>query len=253
MADMDDMEERKFLDELMKESVAYAKAQKHEYITTEHLVMALFTMTPRAEMLDYFANETMFDIDQFVTSLQGYLSTEFDGTLADGVHPKDTSGVQRVFRVATAAARISKRSIPDAGDLLLAASSEDNTPAEALLNMHSNTGEIKEKMMLFRDGINNVDLETPEGLEKAIEQANKTLAEYSTNLNEEVADDKIDPLIGRHKEIRELTKVLALRKKNNAILVGEAGVGKTAIAEGLAYRIVMSQVAKEKKNQSRIH
>lgn len=238
---MSEQEAANYLDELVTRTVGYCQQEQHAFATTEHLVLMLFT-EPREEILDYFMSETLFDVDAFTKDITDYLKVEFDQSLQRGESPRDTAGLQRVIRRATAAAYVTKRTIPDAGDLLLAAATELQTPSNSLLNRYSQSSEIKEKMYLFREGA-NADLESPEGIEKAIEAAQKTLEEFCVNLNEEVKEDKIDPLIGRHKEIRELTKILALRKKNNAILVGEAGVGKTAIAEGLAYRIVNEDVS----------
>ena len=140
---------------------------------------------------------------------------------------KKTVSVDRVFQRGFAHVLFASKEQLEESDLLLSITMEENSFARYLLSLY---------------GIDNESLQEYMGKTKILKENSKMLEEYTTNLNEEAKKSRIDPLIGRTDEVSDLIHVLARRKKNNCVLVGEPGTGKTAIAEGLAKKIVEGDV-----------
>lgn len=215
------------VNDLIQETVEFATMLNHEYCTCEHM---LYTLIKHKQIKDLLV-EAGISHDQIQQDLMTYLNNnDYSGLKSqngDKGSPKKTMGVERVLQRALAQVIFSGQSGIYPLDLLLSLLSEDNSYAKYFSEING----------LSRAAI-------LEQLNKKTKN-NKTqelLEEYTKNLNKEAKRNRIDPLIGRETEVNELVHILARRKKNNCVIVGEPGVGKTAIAEGLAKRIVDGEV-----------
>ena len=215
------------IDTIISDAVNNAVEQKHEYVTLEHLMFSLLNHESVVEILDKIECDYVSARDD----LKDYLEdSEFNGLTGEVVYegkPKKTISIERVLQRAFAQVIFSARDQVSPIDLFISILSEDNTHAKYICEL------------------NGLDRKTIiEWLTKnrKMEVSLKEAEEFLINLNEKAAESEIDPLIGRQEEVEDLVHILARRKKNNPLLIGEPGVGKTAIAEGLALKIVEGQV-----------
>ena len=236
----------KELEKALNESFKQARSQRHEYITVEHLLLALLEDSAALRVL----NACQADIE----ALRGDLNEFIDATTPmvsgdDEVDTQPTLGFQRVLQRAVFHVQSSGKAEVSGANVLVAIFSEQESQAVYFLKTQdisrldvvnyithgvSKSGEDSES----DDAPSSSDSE----LEEGDEAAESPLTKFATNLNEEAANGHIDPLIGRLDEVERVAQILARRRKNNPLLVGESGVGKTAIAEGLAKLIVDGQV-----------
>lgn len=220
-----------------------AHAKRHEFITVEHLLLAL---------LD---NETTIPIllacGGNINALRAELTRFIDETMSlipDGVQreTQPTLGFQRVLQRAVFHVQSSDKKEVMGANLFVALFSEQESHAVYLLNKQDITR--LDVVNYLAHGVSKLDqhekaADSEADAEKAGNDATESpLEKYAVNLNQEALKGNIDPLIGRDLEVERTIQVLCRRRKNNPLLVGEAGVGKTAIAEGLAKRIVEEQV-----------
>jgi ATP-dependent Clp protease ATP-binding subunit ClpA len=210
-----------------------AKSLNHEYVTLEHLLKALVSFKPFNELLKNFGG----DIDALVQDVDEYLHKQLYLVSTDEeCVPKKTHALERVFNRAFTQVLFSGRSHIQVIDLFLSISSENNSHAAYFMVKY---GLDRSKIVEYY----NDNYQESKGKKVAGNiKADEVLAEYCTNLNELAVQGKIDPVIGREFEIDEIAQVLAKRNKSNVLMVGDAGVGKTAIAEGLARNIINKQV-----------
>jgi ATP-dependent Clp protease ATP-binding subunit ClpA len=214
-----------------------AKKLQHEYVTLEHLLYAMLCEVTFEAMLSNYGT----DVDLVKKQVETYLKTKLDDIKTDVVKykPKKTQSVERVLNRAFAQVLFSGKTVIETPDVFLSILSEKKSYACFALEQ---AGVNKDQFVEF------INVDYSEGATTADEQpenmgaANKALKSFTTNLNAEVAQNKIDPVIGRSAELEQLALTLGRRNKSNAILVGDPGVGKTAIAEGLAYNIVNGNV-----------
>ena len=210
-----------------------AKSLKHEYVTLEHLLFAMLASTNFQKILQGYG----VNITELQADAMDYLKTKLDDIVVaeENYKPKKTQSVERIMNRAFTQVLFSGRQHIDITDVFLSMLSEKKAYATYLITKQ---GVDKDK---FSQYINN---EWSDNLEDEEMQsaAQKALKAFTTNLNEEVQQGKIDPVIGRQDELETICLSLGRRQKNNVLLVGDPGVGKTAIAEGLAYRIVNDQV-----------
>ena len=218
----------------------------HEFVTLEHL---LFSLTEHEDVQTPL-NELKIDID-FVRS---ELITYFDTSGAIPIthtRPRPTQLLDELITRAVATTLMSSRGKPKPIDLLLQMAQmpyEDNFANTILLKAGLNLLALK-KYLSHGNG-NKIGIKIgPDGLESANssainsrEEAELFIEQYAHNLNKRAGESKIDPLIGRHNEVDIIVQTLARRTKNNALMVGDPGVGKTAIAEGLALKIIRKEV-----------
>ena len=214
-------------------AVKDAKALKHEYVTLEHLLFAMLC----SENFYNLVKGASADVDYIKTNLEHYLKNNLEEikTEAEKYKPKKTQSVERCLNRAFTQVLFAGRSEIQLSDVLLSILSEKKSHAAYYAEK---AGIEKEK---FADYINN-ELEVETQDEEVSGVAQKALRQFTTNLNDEVKKKRIDPLIGRADELESIALALGRRSKNNVLLVGEPGVGKTAIAEGLAYNIVEGTV-----------
>ncbi|HZJ95703.1 MAG TPA: ATP-dependent Clp protease ATP-binding subunit ClpA [Thiopseudomonas sp.] len=221
-----------------------ARVSRHEYMTVEHLLLALLDNREAARVL----RGCNVNLDVLRQDLRAFIDTTTP-LLSDQVEDADTQptlGFQRVLQRAVFHGQSSGKQEVGGASVLVAIFSESDSHAVYLLNKHN--VQRLDVVSYISHGMDNERTGAaaqPEELgQEAVEReaASNPLLAYATDLNEQARQGRIDPLIGREHELERVAQILARRRKNNPLLVGEAGVGKTAIAEGLARRIVDGQV-----------
>jgi len=223
------------LQAVFEKAIETAKNLNHEYLTIEHLLFAMLCEESFANAIQGYGS----DPEYIKKNLEHYLKNKCDEITAGGpvAKPKKTQVVERVLNKAFTQVLFNGRQRIESTDVFLAMMSEKRSWAHFYIQQ----AEIdKEK---FADFINNnLEGEAEEEMEQGDIQGNKALKAFTTNLNDSVKKNKIDPVIGRIDELENIALAMGRRSKNNVILVGDPGVGKTAIAEGLAYNIVKGAV-----------
>ena len=223
------------LQAVFEKAIDTAKTLNHEYLTIEHLLFAMLCEESFANAIQGYGS----DPEYIKKNLEHYLKNKCDEIVSPGevAKPKKTQVVERVLNKAFTQVLFNGRQRIESTDVFLAMMSEKRSWAHFYIQQ----AEIdKEK---FADYINN-NLEggEEEEMDQSDVQGNKALKAFTTNLNELVKKGKIDPVIGRVDELENIALSMGRRSKNNVILVGDPGVGKTAIAEGLAFNIVKGAV-----------
>jgi ATP-dependent Clp protease ATP-binding subunit ClpA len=222
------MEDNSAINAILERAFRLALNKEHEYVTLEHLTLVMLEHKDIADYLNLMGLSTqpiIEDINNFLNS-QSYL------VVSGLTKPRKTQTLERAFNRAFTQALFNGRAGIAPQDMMLSILSEKNSHSCFYLAQHGVTKET------FLDVISKNNKSTS----KTEAQAEKILNEYCLNLNEEAKAGQIDPLIGRTEEVGKLSQILARRKKRNAILVGDPGVGKTHIVEGLARRIVEDDV-----------
>ena len=227
-------------------AVNYARSHRHEIITVEHLLYALLDDSETSKTIHLCGG----DIESLKQSLRQYLENEVP-LLEEGSddEPQPGLGFQRVLQRAIMHVQSSGKKVVKGSNVLVAVFSERESFAVYFLSQQ----EISryDVVNYISHGITKVPegdrLPAPEegqdfDEEGDFEQSGGALENYTINLNQLADDGKIDPLIGRQKELERTIQILCRRRKNNPLFVGEAGVGKTALAEGLARKIVLEEV-----------
>ncbi|TCN83644.1 ATP-dependent Clp protease ATP-binding subunit ClpA [Shewanella fodinae] len=221
-----------------------ARDARHEYMTVEHLLLALIdNPAARDALLACGAN-----IDKLREDVAAFIAqtTPVITDLGDDRETQPTLGFQRVLQRAVFHVQSSGRNEVTGANVLVAIFSEQESQAVYLLRRCDVTrldvvNYLSHGVAKNEDSNNNPAQENVEEQSENAEERSM-LSQFASNLNELALQGKIDPLIGRDNEIERSIQILCRRRKNNPLLVGEAGVGKTAIAEGLAYRIVNNAV-----------
>ncbi len=231
----------------LNQAFTYAHGKRHEFITVEHLLLVLLDNATVKSILHACGGDA--------TVLRGELSQFIDETvsiIAENTRreTQPTLGFQRVLQRAVFHVQASDKKEVTGANLFVALFSEQDSHAVYLLNKYDLTR--LDVVNYLAHGISKTEEskggDEEIGGEAVVEAASSETTEsspldkYSTNLNEEALQGRIDPLIGRDQEVERTIQVLCRRRKNNPLLVGEAGVGKTAIAEGLAKRILEEDV-----------
>jgi ATP-dependent Clp protease ATP-binding subunit ClpA len=233
-----------------------AVLRRHAYLTVEHLLLALCHDERGAEVLRHSG----VNLKRLRTDLQRYLDDEIEGEPGEEpIETGQTLAFHRVVQQALAHADTAERDEVEAGDLVAAIFQEPDSQAVSLLRTQGVSR--LDVLKYISHGVSKLPdsrSETPtngsaSGTGHSLggadddDEIGDPLTAFSVNLTERASEGKLDPLVGREAEIDRVIHVLARRRKNNPILVGESGVGKTAIAEGLAQRIVLGKVPDDLK------
>ncbi len=222
-----------------RQALSDAKSMRHEYLTLEHLLLAL-TREPKTQKILVACGANVKRLRQ---RLEKFLAETVE-RLPEGVsaEPQQTIGIERVLQRAAIHALSAEQKVIEGGDVLVAMFREDESHALFLLQQEGITR--LDLLNYLSHGISKgpdgeEEGEGPGGLGGDEDGGTQKdpLRAYTVNLSVEAEEGRIDPLIGREKELERTIQVLCRRRKNNPIYVGETGVGKTAIAEGLALRI----------------
>jgi ATP-dependent Clp protease ATP-binding subunit ClpA len=220
---------------VLTKAVEYATALNHQYVTVEHTLYSMCCYKNFKTVLSDYG----VDVDQLLQDINGYLKNNTNLRNSDpGAPPARTAALERVFNRAASQAVFQGRPHIRLIDLLAAITHETNSHAAYFLLKH---GVEKNTFVEFYEEHYR---EHKGGSKEKISQdkAREILENYCVNLNDLAQDGKIDPVIGREHELAEITQVLAKRNKSNILMVGDPGVGKSAIAEGLALNIVNGEV-----------
>lgn len=219
------------IEQIIQNAVRIARDKHHEYVVTEHLLLSLLEHAPFRQCLINFG----VDIDLLTTELNTYLdSLESIRTANVTTQPKKTNALERVFNRALTQVLFTGRRVVTTADLYLSIMTETNSHAHYFLLKYGVTRQ--EFVKFWESGYNHKEIQINH------EQANEILEEYCTNLTQQAKEDRLEPVIGREADTDEMITVLARRFKANVLMVGDPGVGKTAIIEGLAQRMVKNDV-----------
>jgi ATP-dependent Clp protease ATP-binding subunit ClpA len=221
------------IEQIVAQAVKLAKERQHEYVLTEHVLLALIRHAPFKKVMESFGtNVDLLDLelDAYLHSLASLVTNKKDN------QPRKTNALERCFNRAMTQVLFTGRRSMTTGDLYLAMMSETNSHAQ---------------YFLLKYGVKKVEFYDywqanykHDSITLTDSQADDILNEYCTNLTKLAAEDRLEPMIGRSDELDEMITVLARKFKANVLMVGDPGVGKTAIAEGLAQEIVHNRVPK---------
>ena len=218
------------IEQIIDASVKQARDRHHEYVMTEHVLLSMVRHQPFRRVLEKFGTEVAL-LD---TELDAYLESCVSLVTTKDVQPKKTNALERVFNRALTQVLFTGRRTVSTLDLYLAMMAENNSHAHYFLlkygvkkaefaeYWHSN---YKQSDVVFTD-----------------QQATEILEEHCVNLTQLARDDQLEPMIGRAEELDEMITVLARKFKANVLMVGDPGVGKTAIVEGLAQEVQAGRV-----------
>lgn len=215
---------------IVESAVKIAVGKNHEYVITEHLLLAMVRHAPFHRVLVNFGVDVAL-LDQ---DIEAYLVTLTHISKNNSSPPKKTNALERMFNRALTQVMFTGRRAVTTLDLYLSIMSEANSHAHYFLLKH---GVTKQEFAEFwQKHYGHAEITMSES------QANEILEEHCVNLSKMAKDDRLEPLIGRAPELEEMITVLAKRFKANVLMVGDPGVGKTAIVEGLAQEIVAGRV-----------
>lgn len=240
------------LEHTLHRALAHANGRRHEFATLEHLLLAL---TEDADAVAVM-RACGIDLDVLRQDLQNYIDTELQGLIHPGAEEaKPTSSFQRVLQRAAIHVQSSGREEVTGANVLVALFSERESNAVYFLQQQEMTRFDAVNYIshgIAKTGVQDEEIMSPHGAddgdEPTVKKGRAALEAYCINLNDKAGQGGIDPLIGREQEVERTIQILCRRSKNNPLYVGEPGVGKTAIAEGLARRIVEGDVPDVLKN-----
>ena len=225
------------IEQIVDSAVKQAVGRNHEYMLTEHLLLAMLRHAPFRKCLEKFGVE----VDQFDEELSAYLDSLVNLVKPNVESPKKTAAIERVFNRAQVQVMFTGRKSMTTLDLYLALMAE--------FNSHSH-------YFLLKYGIKKLEFAEfwqrhyahSEAQKLSPDQASEVLSEHCTNLTKLAKENRLEPMIGRSNELEEMITVLARRFKANVLMVGDPGVGKTAIIEGLAQEVAKNNVPEFLKN-----
>ena len=240
------LEANEGLENIFENAVKEAEKRRHEYVTIEHVLLALI----KDEKIGTTLTEFRIVVGALIKDIEDYLDTKCKDIVSKGkepMTPRKTASLERLMNRAFTQALFQGRQDVSSIDILISIFAEKKSYAAFFLKKHQ---------VNKQDLIDMVSTETildegmaalgsaaqPQGEQKLRpNQADRILKSYCENLNQKYFDKKIDPVIGREDETEQLKQILARRNKNNVLIVGDPGVGKTAVVEGLARRIAKNK------------
>ena len=221
------------IESVVEQAVVVAQEKQHEYVTTEHLLLSLVRHPPFRRCLDQFGVDVAVldtEIDVYLNSLTNLQNNQVTDT------PKRTVALERLFNRAQVQVMFTGRRNLTTGDLYLSIMAESNSHAHYFLLKHG------VKKLEFIEFWQKNYQHGAESTVMSSAQADSVLTEHCVNLSAQARENRLEPMIGRARELEEMVAVLARRFKSNVLMVGDPGVGKTAIVEGLAQEIQAGRV-----------
>jgi len=219
------------IEQIVEQAVKLAREKQHEYVMTEHLLLSLVRHAPFRKIIENFGAES----DLLDQEINHWLDQQTSLVTQDqNSHPKKTQTLERVFNRANVQVMFTGRRILTIIDLYISIMSETNSHAHYFLLKYG----IKKAEFVdyWQKHYNQNEAKLTS------QQATEILAEYCTSLTNLAKEQRLEPMIGRDSEVQEMITVLARKFKANVLMVGEPGVGKTAIVEGLAQEIAADRV-----------
>ena len=219
------------IEQIIESAIKLARTKQHEYVLTEHVLMAMIQHVPFRRVLEKFGTDLErfeFELDSYLDSLHSLVKTNKE------TQPRKTNALERCFNRALTQVLFTGRRSITVLDLYLAMMAETNSHAHYYLIKH---GVKKAEFAdFYQKNYNHSDVKL------STHQATEILEEHCTNLTALAQANKLEPMIGRSTELEEIITVLARRFKANVLMVGDPGVGKTAIVDGLAQEIIANRV-----------
>ncbi len=219
------------LNNIFKEAVNYAKKHRHEYLTVEHVFLALLNSPEGERILKEAGADTLLLKKKLISHIENTLKPLPENVIRE---PFETVALSRVIENMIRHIQNAEKKEATVGDLLAALFDEEHSYSVYLLK-EQGISKLDILEIISHDEVQESDPHTKR-------DEDSYLAKFTVDLIEEAKKGKIDPVIGRDKEIERVIQILCRRKKNNPLLVGEPGVGKTAIAEGLAIKIANKEI-----------
>ena len=240
------LEANEGLENIFENAVVEAEKRRHEYVTIEHVLLALV----KDETIGTTLNEYKVVVGALIKEIEDYLDTKCKDIVTKGkepVTPRKTASLERLMNRAFTQALFQGRQDVSSIDILISIFSEKKSYAAFFLKKHKVNKQdlmdlISTETILDEGMAGMTGGQGTQGEQKLRpNQADRILKSYCENLNQKYFEKKIDPVIGREEETEQLKQILARRNKNNVLIVGDPGVGKTAVVEGLARRIAKNK------------
>ena len=240
------LEANEGLENIFENAVKEAEKRKHEYVTIEHVLLALV----KDEAIGTVLHDFKIQVGALIKDIEDYLDTKCNDIITKGkepMTPRKTASLERLMNRAFTQALFQGRQDVTSVDILISIYAEKKSYAAFFLKKHQVSKQdlidLVSTETILDEGMAQMAGGQPGGPEQKLRpnQADRILKSYCENLNQKYFDKKIDPVIGREEETENLKQILARRNKNNVLIVGDPGVGKTAVVEGLARRIAKNK------------
>ena len=240
------LEANEGLENIFENAVKEAEKRRHEYVTIEHVLLALI----KDESIGTVLHDFKVNVGMLIKDIEDYLDTKCNDIIAKGkepMTPRKTASLERLMNRAFTQALFQGRQDVSSVDILISIFSEKKSYAAFFLKKHQvnkqDLIDLVSTETILDEGMAGMGGPGEAGQEQKLRpnQADRILKSYCENLNQKYFDKKIDPVIGREQETEDLKQILARRNKNNVLIVGDPGVGKTAVVEGLARRIAKNK------------
>jgi len=240
------LEANEGLEDIFENAVKEAEKRRHEYVTIEHVLLSLI----KDKSIGTVLHDFKIQVGALIKDIEDYLDTKCKDIVAKGkepMTPRKTASLERLMNRAFTQALFQGRQDVSSIDILISIFSEKKSYAAFFLKKHQvNKQDLLDLVStetILDEGMAQMGAGgQPQGEQKLRpNQADRILQSYCENLNKKYLDNKIDPVIGREEETENLKQILARRNKNNVLIVGDPGVGKTAVVEGLARRIAKNK------------
>ena len=218
------------IEQIVENAVGLARELKHEYVLTEHVLLALIQYNPFRKCLEKFGT----DVDMMEQELQAYLISLINLITDKDTPPRKTNALERCFNRALTQVLFTGRKSVATADLYMAMMAENNSHAHYFLLKYGVKNQ--EFMEFWQVNYNHAEVTLND------QQATEILTQHCTDLTKLAKEDRLEPMIGRSQEVEDMIAVLARRFKANVLMVGDPGVGKTAIIEGMAQEITAGRV-----------
>jgi len=240
------LEANEGLEKIFEDAVKEAEKRKHEYVTIEHVLLSLI----KDQHIGTVLNEFKINVGALIKDVEDYLDTKCNDIVsksANPVAPRKTASLERLMNRAFTQALFQGRQDVSSVDILISIFAEKKSYAAFFLKKHQvdkqDLIDLVSTETILDEGMAAMGGQQQHGGEQKLRpnQADRILQSYCENLNQKYFDKQIDPVIGREQETEDLKQILARRNKNNVLIVGDPGVGKTAVVEGLARRIAKNK------------